>query len=53
MLKGLIKIYSFTIVSEIDTELVTSKLNDIIYNNKLSNIKNQLEILNFIKKIRR
>ena len=39
MLKGLIKIYSFTIVSEIDTELVTSKLNDIIYNNKLSNIE--------------
>ena len=39
MLKGLIKIYSFTIISEIDTELVTNKLNDIIYNNKLSNIE--------------
>jgi len=39
MLKGLIKIYSFTIVSEIDNEIVTKKLNDIFYKNKLSNIE--------------
>ena len=39
MLKGLIKIYSFTIISEIDTEIVTKKLNDIFYENKLSNIE--------------
>ncbi|MBV67948.1 MAG: hypothetical protein CMG26_06295 [Candidatus Marinimicrobia bacterium] len=39
MLKGLIKIYSFTIISDIDTEIVTKKLNDIFYENKLSNIE--------------
>ena len=29
MLKGLIKIYSFTIITNIDTDVITKKLNDI------------------------
>tara|TARA_B110000285_G_scaffold17299_1_gene16830 strand:+ start:3384 stop:6983 length:3600 start_codon:yes stop_codon:yes gene_type:complete len=39
MLKGLIKIYSFTIKSDMDTELITKKCNDIFYENKLSLIE--------------
>ena len=31
MLKGLIKIYTFTIKSDIDNEIVTKKLNEIFY----------------------
>ena len=34
MLKGLIKIYSFTIITNIDTDVITKKLNDIFYKKK-------------------
>ena len=34
MLKGLIKIYTFTIKSDMDTDVVTKKLNEIIYKKK-------------------
>ena len=39
MLKGMIKIYSFTIKSEIDIEIINKKLNNIYYENKFSDIE--------------
>jgi len=39
MLKGNIKIYSFTIKSDMDTEVITKKCNQIFYENKLSLIE--------------
>ena len=39
MLKGLIKIYSFSIQTDMDIEIVNKRLNNIYYENKKSNIE--------------
>ena len=39
MLKGLIKIYSFTIKTDMDTDILTKKCNDIFYGDKTSLIE--------------
>ena len=39
MLKGLIKIYSFSIQTNMDNEMINKRLSTIFYDNKLSNIE--------------